>query len=389
MIKIINLIGARPQIIKAAAISRAIRTNYPDLIKDIVIHTGQHYDENMSGQFFTQLEIPHPSYNLSCGSASHAKQTAMIMERIETVFVKEVPDFLLVYGDTNSTLAASLVAVKMGIEVIHVEAGLRSYNKSMPEEINRIVCDHVSTILFCPTVQAIENLKKEGFNCQSENISPDCPQIIHSGDIMYDNAIYYSKRALKESSILTQLNLEGKNFVLFTLHRDLNTDNPKRLNSIFEAITEYLSEEDNRIVFPIHPRTQKMIKKLLPNGLYQKIRTLKNLIITEPLSFYDFINLEANCKLILTDSGGVQKEAFFFKKPCIVLRPETEWVELVESGNAIIADANKTLITKSLNSFSNNNKLNYPSFYGNGNAAVDICQIIVERYYKKKELEKN
>ncbi|MCF6185767.1 MAG: UDP-N-acetylglucosamine 2-epimerase (non-hydrolyzing) [Bacteroidales bacterium] len=389
MIKIINLIGARPQIIKAAAISRAIRNNYSNIIKDIVIHTGQHYDENMSGQFFTQLEIPQPSYNLSCGSASHAKQTAMIMERIEEVFVKERPDFLLVYGDTNSTLAASLVAIKMGIEVIHIEAGLRSYNKSMPEEVNRIVCDHVSTILFCPTLQAIENLKKEGFICQSENVSPDCPQIIHSGDIMYDNAIYYSKKAIKESTILTQLNLKDKDFVLFTLHRDMNTDNSIRLNSIFEAITEYLNDENNRIIFPIHPRTRKMIKELLEEGLYQKILTLKNLTITEPLSFYDFINLEANCKMILTDSGGVQKEAFFFKKPCVVLRPETEWIELVESGNAILADANKDLIIQSLKKFSDKKKFNYPNFYGNGNAADDICNIIVNRYNKKNELKKN
>lgn len=389
MIKIINLIGARPQIIKAAAISRAIRNHYSDIIKDIVIHTGQHYDENMSGQFFTQLEIPQPAYNLSCGSASHAKQTAMIMERIEKVFLKEQADFLLVYGDTNSTLAASLVAIKMGIEVIHIEAGLRSYNKSMPEEVNRIVCDHVSTILFCPTLQAIENLKKEGFNCQSENISPDCPQVIHSGDIMYDNAIYYSKRALKESSILSRLNLNKQDFVLFTLHRDMNTDNPKRLNSIFEAITEYLSEVDISMVFPIHPRTRKMIKKLLPSNLYQKIISLKNLKITEPLNFYDFITLESNCKIILTDSGGVQKEAFFFKKPCIVLRPETEWKELVDSGNAVIVDANKDLIKKSLNTFGNNKKLNYPDFYGNGNAAVAICNTIVERYYKKNEIKKN
>ena len=380
MIKIINLIGARPQIIKAAAISRAIKQNYSEYIHDIVIHTGQHYD---------QLNIPQPTYNLACGSASHAKQTALIMERIEEVFLKEKPDFLLVYGDTNSTLAASLTAIKMGIEVLHIEAGLRSYNKTMPEEVNRIVCDHVSTLLFCPTTQAVENLKKEGFNCHSEKTSPDCPKIIHSGDIMYDNSLYYAKQALKESTILEKYNLQKNNFILFTLHRDMNTDNAKRIQSIFSAIIRYLKLSNHKIIFPAHPRTKKMMKQLLPSDFYNELTNLQNLIITEPLNFFDFISLEANCKIILTDSGGVQKEAFFFKKPCIVLRPETEWVELVKSGNAIIADADNELIFKSLNSFQDNKKLHYPDFYGNGKAANLICETIINRYKEKNASKKD
>ena len=383
MIKLINLIGARPQIIKAAAISRAIKNSYSDTIQDIVVHTGQHYDKNMSGNFFEQLDIPQPKHNLQCGSATHARQTAMIMERMEDVFLEENPDFLLVYGDTNSTLAAALVAAKIGIEVVHVEAGLRSFNKSMPEEINRIVCDHVSTLLFCPTTTAIENLKNEGFNCQADVNSPDCPGVIHTGDVMYDNSIYFAKLAADKSTILKDLGLQNSPFVLFTMHRDMNTDVPDRIESILKAVVKFIGDSGKKIVFPVHPRAKKMMDQLLEPSFLNTLSNLSNLIITEPLNFFDITILEQNCDMIVTDSGGVQKEAFFFKKPCVVLRPETEWVELVESGNAVLADADDEIIYNSLMNFPNRTTLTYPSFYGNGDASNVICKAIVKQYNRK------
>ncbi len=386
MIKLINLIGARPQIIKAAAISRAIKNSFSDTIQDIVVHTGQHYDKNMSGHFFEQLDIPQPKHNLQCGSATHARQTAMIMERMEDVLLEEKPDFLLVYGDTNSTLAAALVAAKMGIEVIHVEAGLRSFNKSMPEEINRIVCDHVSTLLFCPTTTAIENLKNEGFNCQADVNSPDCPGVIHTGDVMYDNSIHFVKLAAKRSTILEDLGVQNTPFVLFTMHRDMNTDVPERIGSILKAVVKFIQDSDKKVVFPVHPRAKKMMDQLLEPSFRNTLSNLSNLIITEPLNFFDITMLEQNCDMIVTDSGGVQKEAFFFKKPCVVLRPETEWVELVESGNAVLADADSDIIYNSLMNYPNRKKLTYPSFYGHGNASEVICEAIINQYKNRNAI---
>ncbi len=383
MIKLINLVGARPQIIKAAAISRAIKTSYPDTIKDIVVHTGQHYDKNMSGHFFEQLNIPQPKHNLQCGSATHARQTAMIMERMEEVFLEEKPDFLLVYGDTNSTLAAALVAAKMGIEVVHVEAGLRSFNKSMPEEINRIVCDHVSTLLFCPTTTAIENLKNEGFNCVDKINTPDCPGVIHTGDVMYDNSLYFAQLATERSSVLKDLNLQGNPFILFTMHRDMNTDVPDRIGAILKAVVRFVQYSGKRVVFPVHPRARKMMNQLLDSLFIDTLGDTPNLIMTEPLNFFDITILEQNCDMIVTDSGGVQKEAFFFKKPCVVLRPETEWVELVESGNAVLADADGDTIYNSLMSFPNRTALTYPQFYGDGNASTAICKAITRQYIQR------
>ena len=381
MIKLINLIGARPQIIKAAAISRVIKYSYSKIIEDIVVHTGQHYDNNMSGHFFEQLNIPQPKYNLQCGSASHARQTAMIMERTEDVLLKEEPDLLLVYGDTNSTLASALVAAKMGIEVVHVEAGLRSFNKSMPEEINRIVCDHVSTLLFCPTTTAVENLRNEGFNCGEKDVySYDCPGVIHSGDVMYDNSMYFSKLAKGKSTILKDLDLKPDEFVLFTMHRDMNTDVEDRLFAILNAVVRFVKESGIKVVFPVHPRAKKMMEQLLPQDFLKTIGSLSGFIITEPLDFFDITMLEQTCKMIVTDSGGVQKEAFFFKKPCVVLRPETEWVELVESGNAVLADANEDLIYRTLLDFPNKSNLTYPAFYGDGHAARIIIESIIKQY---------
>ena len=380
MIKLINLIGARPQIIKAAAISRAIKNSFSNTIQDVVVHTGQHYDKNMSGHFFEQLDIPLPKHNLQCGSASHARQTAMIMERMEDVFIEENPDFLLVYGDTNSTLAAALVAAKMNIEVVHVEAGLRSFNKSMPEEINRIVCDHMSTLLFCPTTTAIENLKNEGFNCTEKINTPDCPGVIHTGDVMYDNSLFFAQLAAERSTVMDDLKLQDGEFILFTMHRDMNTDVPERIDSILKAVVKFVKDSGKKVVFPVHPRAKKMMSQLLESSFIDTLSKTTNLILTEPLNFFDITILEQNCDMIVTDSGGVQKEAFFFKKPCVVLRPETEWVELVESGNAILADADGDTIYNSLMNFPNRTALKYPSFYGNGDASTIICEAITKQY---------
>ena len=390
MIKLINLIGARPQIIKAAAVSRVIRDSYSEVIEDVIVHTGQHYDKNMSGHFFEQLNLPEPKHNLHCGSASHARQTAMIMERTEDVLLSEKPDFLLVYGDTNSTLASALAASKMGIEVVHVEAGLRSFNKSMPEEINRIVCDHVSTLLFCPTTTAVENLRNEGFNCEKkDSFSPDCPAVIHSGDVMYDNSLYFSKLAKGKSAILKKLGLKNNEFVLLTMHRDMNTDVPERLHAILNAIVKFVEKSGIKVVFPVHPRTKKMMEKSLPKDFLGYIKANRDFIMTEPLDFFDIIILEQQCKMIVTDSGGVQKEAFFFKKPCVVLRPETEWIELVESGNAILADAKEELIYQTLMNFPNKNRLKYPAYYGYGNAARIIVESIVKQYDDRNAIKKD
>ncbi|MBS2098741.1 non-hydrolyzing UDP-N-acetylglucosamine 2-epimerase [Carboxylicivirga linearis] len=380
MIKLINVVGARPQIIKAAAISRAIATSYQTEIEDVVVHTGQHYDANMSGDFFSQLNIPQPKYNLECGSLSHAKQTALIMNRFEDVLLKEKPHFVLVYGDTNSTVAASLTAIKMNIPVVHIEAGLRSFNKRMPEEVNRIMCDHISTLLFCPTKAAIQNLLNEGINHHALPANADKQGVFHCGDIMYDNSLYYSALSSEHSTILKDLNLTSDAFILFTMHRDLNTDNKSRLKAIISSVVEYTKQSNLKIVFPVHPRTHKMVEGLLDAKLKNKLFDNPKIILSKPLNFFDIIQLEANCKLIVTDSGGVQKEAFFFKKPCIVLRPETEWIELVNGGNAILADADNKKILSCMLNFPGVDYLNYPPLYGDGHAAEFICNKIIEQH---------
>jgi len=253
-IKIITIIGARPQIIKAAALSRAIRNSYSDKIKEVIVHTGQHYDENMSEVFFNEMQIPKPDYNLGTGSASHGKQTADMIEKIEKILFNEKPDYVVLYGDTNSTLAGSVAASKIHIPIVHIEAGLRSFNKSMPEEINRNVCDHTSSLLFSPTRTGINNLIREGFKAHTQPpYSPDNPGIFHCGDIMYDNSLHFAKVAEEKTDILEKYNLQNGSFILGTIHRDNNTDIPERINSIFEALNEIVSENEIDIVLPLSP----------------------------------------------------------------------------------------------------------------------------------------
>ena len=377
--KIVTVIGARPQIIKAAALSRAIRHHFSKEVQEVIVHTGQHYDNNMSQVFFDELGIPQPDYNLGVGSASHGVQTAKMIEGIEEILLKEKPDYLVLYGDTNSTLAGAIAASKIHVPIVHIEAGLRSFNKSMPEEINRICCDHCSTLLFSPTATGFKNLINEGFNPDNKKkYTIDNPGIYHCGDVMYDNSRYFADIADKKSQILDKEDLRGEDYVLCTIHRDNNTDQPERLNAIFKALQKISASK--KVVLPLHPRTSKLLNPNLEKALFDQITNNPNIKILPPASFLDMIVLERHAQMVVTDSGGVQKEAFFFQKPCLILRSETEWKEIVECGAAIITDADKTKIVESFNNFSENPPHNYPEIFGDGKASEFICKEMLENF---------
>ena len=370
MIKIVTIIGARPQIIKAAALSRAIKENFSNEIEEVIVHTGQHYDENMSQVFFDELSIPTPNYNLGVGSGNHGVQTSKMIEGIEEILIKEKPDYLVVYGDTNSTLAGAIAASKIHIPIVHIEAGLRSYNKAMPEEINRICCDHCSTMLFSPTATGYNNLIKEGFN--PENKKPytiDNPGIYHCGDVMYDNSLYFS------SKINGQQSTVNSQYILCTIHRNNNTDEPERLCSIVKALLKLSKEKE--IIIPLHPRTRKLLDINLNADIYNQLINNERIHIIPPASFLEMIRLEKNADMVITDSGGVQKEAFFFKKPCIIIRSETEWKEIVECGAAVIADACEEKIIDAYYQFVQKENQEYPEYFGDGKAAVFICNELI------------
>jgi UDP-GlcNAc3NAcA epimerase len=379
MLKLVTIIGARPQIIKAAALSRAIKNKYSTQIKEIIVHTGQHYDANMSQVFFDELGIPSPDYNLNAGSGSHGKQTAAMLSGIEEILLNERPDAIVLYGDTNSTLAGAIAASKIHIPVIHIEAGLRSFSKSMPEEVNRVVCDHVSSFLFSPTKTGFDNLVKEGFNKDAQPpFHADNPKIYHCGDVMYDNSLYFSAVSETKTGILQKLKLQKNGFILATIHRNNNTDEPARLNSLFRSLHDISLKYGLQVVLPLHPRTAKLLENNLSADLYKTIRSNDLLVVTGPASFLEMIALEKNCKLVMTDSGGVQKEAFYFEKPCIILRPETEWVELVECGAAIVTDADQERIKTAFEKLVAKTDLKFPRLYGDGRAAEFICGEIVK-----------
>lgn len=378
--RIITVIGARPQIIKAAALSRVILNDFQD-IEEIIVHTGQHYDKNMSDVFFTELEIPRPQINLRVGSSSHGAQTALMIEKIEKVMLDYSPDAVVVYGDTNSTLATAIAASKLHIPIVHIESGLRSFNKKMPEEVNRILCDHVSTLLFSPTKSGFNNLLKEGFSKEnSNNASADYPNIYHCGDIMYDNSLYFSKLSDENSDILKKLNLRNEKFILATVHRNDNTDSKIKLTDLFSTFLQITEIHQLKIILPLHPRTSKMMEQLLDSKLLNKIQNSNLLTIIDPASFLDMIALEKNAELIITDSGGVQKEAYFFKKPCIILRPQTEWVEIVETKSAVISDTNSKIILEATKRFLSNPDLKFPEVFGNGNAASFIAKEMLNQF---------
>lgn len=377
--KIVTIIGARPQIIKAAALSRAIRSSFSERIEEVLVHTGQHYDANMSATFFQELEIPEPAYNLGVGSGPHGAQTAKMLAGIEVVLQKEQPNAVIVYGDTNSTLAAGIAASKLGIPVVHIEAGLRSFNKEMPEEINRIVCDHVSTLLFSPTHEGVRNLEAEGFDTSAAlgKAHLNRPKVFHCGDIMYDNSMYFATKAAAAEGYLSEQGLISGRFALVTIHRNNNTDDAERLTAIWEAILQLAEKEQHVFAVPLHPRTRKMMENILAKDLMEKLSAHTHIHLMEPASYLQMIALEQHCNIVLTDSGGVQKEAYFFQKPCIILRPETEWVELVQNGNAVLTDAHTNLIIQSYERLSKKTDYTWPSIFGDGNAASFICNVLL------------
>lgn len=377
--KIITIVGARPQIIKAAAISRAIKSCFDSQIKEIIVHTGQHYDENMSAIFFQELDIPHADYNLSVGSRSHGIQTAKMIEGIESILIKEKPNALLVYGDTNSTLAGALAAVKLHVPVVHIEAGLRSFNKTMPEEINRIVCDQCSTLLFTPTDQGVANLSKEGWTDLNDGKSGiNRPRIFKTGDIMLDNSLYFSSKDSNRELLTDRLGLKENGFILCTIHRDSNTDDEQKLNEIFRGLLKIQAASTQKIVLPLHPRTRIKMDELLESKLKVELNNNSHIKLIEPAGFIDMISLEKRCSMVITDSGGVQKEAYFFKKPCIILREQTEWVEIVQNGNALVVGSSEQRLIDAYHTLSQKSDFTFPPFFGDGHAAEEICRLMLE-----------
>lgn len=356
MKKVLSVLGARPQFIKAAAVSRAI--NKADGINEKIIHTGQHFDVNMSDVFFKEMNIPKPDYMLNINSLSHGAMTGRMLEGIEKTIIKEEPDIVMVYGDTNSTISGALAAKKLHVKVAHVEAGLRSYNIKMPEEVNRILTDRISDILFCPTDTAISNLKKEGFD--SFDI-----KIVKNGDVMRDTALYYSQQSSQRSNIIQELKIND--FILCTLHRAENTDSPQRMESIVNALNNIA--KNIRIVLPLHPRTKKVLEKL---GLSLDVN------IIDPVGYFDMIELIKKSKLVVTDSGGLQKEAFFFSRNCVTLRDETEWKELLDYGYNVLAGSCKDSIEQNINQMLNKKSDFSLDLYGTGSASDIITEELLK-----------
>ena len=357
-IKIATVIGARPQFIKAAVVSRAFKA-MNNVVAEIIIHTGQHFDANMSDIFFEELNIPKPHFHLGVGGGSHGQNTGRMIEKIEEVLLKEKPDALLVYGDTDSTLAGALAAVKLHIPVAHVEAGLRSFNRKMPEEINRILTDHASEWLFTPTTLAFNQLQKEGIAAE---------KIKQSGDVMYDAALYYGAQVDEANDILERLGLQSKKYALATLHRAENVDDEKRLTAILAGLENYTQT----IVWPMHPRTKA---RLLSFGIVMPA----NILVIDPVGYLDMIMLEMHAALITTDSGGVQKEAYFHKVPCVTMRDETEWVELVDAGANILTGADTENIKQALYKAASIDQNIFSSpLYGNGNSGKKIAEALVQ-----------
>ena len=351
--KIVSVIGARPQFIKAAPLSRSLRSRH----QEIILHTGQHYDDNMSQIFFDELQIAPPDYNLGVGSESHAVQTAMMLERIEKVLLDEKPDVVLVYGDTNSTLAGALAAVKIQIPVAHVEAGLRSFNRQMPEEINRVLTDRIANLLFCPTQTAVNLLAKEGIT----------KGVYLVGDVMYDALLHFSRIAEQKTNPLSKFRLQPKEYLLATVHRPANTDVPENLQAIIEA---FLNSGET-ILFPVHPRTRKFLQM---HGLEAQVQNSSSLVLSEPVGYLEMLLLEKHAKKILTDSGGMQKEAYLWGVPCITLRDETEWVETVEEGWNVLVGADGDKILAAIHDFNPDQPRRFS--YGDGNASGKIVKIL-------------
>lgn len=359
MKKIVTIIGARPQFIKAAMVSRAFKNHF----EEVIVHTGQHYDKNMSDIFFEQLEIPKPKYNLGIGSGAHGKQTGEMLIKIEEVLIQEKPNYVMVYGDTNSTLAGALAASKLLIPVIHIEAGLRSYNQAMPEEQNRILTDHIAKVLICPTKTAQDNLAKEGIT----------KNVYITGDVMCDSVLYYSKLA-SEKMNYSNIHLEPlyakkkiENWYLATIHRAENTMDDVNLSIILEVFERL----DKMVIFPVHPRIKSMVDKL------NKAHQYKNIYFIEPVDYLTMLYLTKNASKVVTDSGGLQKECYILDTPCITIREQTEWIETLNKGyNVLAKPENEQLYHKIVDAkILDNNKINY---YGNGKASEEICNLLLK-----------
>lgn len=359
--KVLTIVGARPQFIKAAAVSRAI-ANVPDMLTEVMVHTGQHFDDNMSAVFFDELGIPAPAHNLEISSGTHGSMTGRMLSAVEQVMINEKPDWVLIYGDTNSTLAGALAAAKLHIPVAHVEAGLRSFNMRMPEEVNRILSDRVSTLLLCPTDEAVTNLSREGITAGVFNV----------GDVMYDVALHMRDKARAQSDVLSRLGLEPGKFVLATCHRQENTNDPQRLGAILEAFRRIAAE--TKLVLPLHPRTRKLLSD-------ETLQKLSYVILTDPLGFLDMVALEQAAQVIVTDSGGVQKEAFFYGVPCVTMRDETEWVETVALGWNEVVGADTDKIVSAVHAASSSHREAAKALpYGDGHAADHVVEHLLRAF---------
>lgn len=373
-LRLLTIIGARPQIIKAAALSRAIAGHFSDRIREVILHTGQHYDAAMSQVFFDELSIPRPDIQLEVGSASHGVQTARMLEGIERALIEQKPDVVVIYGDTNSTLAAAIAASKLHIPVAHIEAGLRSFNKAMPEEINRIVSDHCSTWLFCPTSTAVRNLEREGFSSsRAGRPAFDHPHVVLSGDVMYDNSMHFGQLAAQRTNVLQDLGLKSNGYALATIHRPSNTDDAQRLEAIIGSLLKMVNDHDLPVVLPLHPRTREKLKGSTSSELLRSLEANERFHLLPPVGFLAMTALEQQARIVLTDSGGVQKEAYFFGRPCVILRAETEWIELVENGMAILADADPARVANAIEHFLFRHAQMKEGLFGDGRAAEHIC----------------
>jgi UDP-GlcNAc3NAcA epimerase len=376
--RLVTVVGARPQLIKAAATSRALRTHFSHKVEELLLHTGQHYDAEMSGTFFDELELPEPHVQLEPGGTSHGEQTARMVLGVEKALLDLHPHAVLLFGDTNSTLAGALAAAKLNIPIAHVEAGLRSFDKTMPEEVNRIACDHMSTWLFCPTPAAMTNLAREGFRPLAPDTFPTAnrPRVELVGDVMYDNALHFAPKA--SDRILTSLGIGHAPYALVTIHRGANTDAPERLNALFRALLEVNERLGLAIVLPAHPRLVQRMQSLLRTDLQERLGKAQGFHMLRPTGYLDMVALQRNSTLVITDSGGLQKEAYFHQKPCVVLRSTTEWVELVQSGHSTLADADGELVLSATERYLKSSVPERTNLWGAGDAAERIGALVVK-----------
>lgn len=384
MIKLLTVIGARPQIIKAAAFSRAVARCGRDRVEEKILHTGQHYDDNMSRVFFDELGVPEPYLNLGTGSGLHGEQTAKMISGIERALLSEHFDGIVLYGDTNSTLAGAVAAAKLHVPVFHIEAGLRSRDMAMPEEQNRLVCDSLSSICFTPTATATANLEREGFTSSGAVFRDGKGRMVcQCGDVMYDNSLYFSSLAGQRCDILSRYGLSAGEYVLSTVHRDVNTDDPVRLSAIFGALLDITGKYGVKVVMPLHPRTRKLMPDHLGPAMYAELLSSDRFILMPPASFFGMLLLEKNAAVVMTDSGGVQKESFFFSRPCVVFRDSTEWVEIIEHGAGVLSGADRERIVSAYDAMRSGH-VTFPELFGDGNAAVHILDTILDYVTVKK-----